>query len=55
MENKYEQQKTQYSLKTLNNRLRQTNSRNLLSLTKSNIGQQQNVLNTATSLGQKIG
>ena len=55
MENKYEQQKTQYSLKTLNNRLRQTNSRNLLSLTKSNIGQQQNVLNAATSLGQKIG
>ncbi len=52
MENKYQQQKTQYSLKTLNNRLKQTNSRNLLTLDKLRIGQQENLLNGAVSLGK---
>ena len=55
MENKYEQQKTQYSLKTLNNQLRQTNSRNLLSLEKSRLGQQKNVLDTGVSIGKLAG
>ena len=52
MENKYQQQKTQYSLKSLNNRLKQTNNRNLLTLNNLRIGQQQNVLDAATTLGK---
>ena len=52
MENKYEQKKTQYSLRTLNNRLKQTQSRNLLNLNKTRIAQQTNVLNAGARLGQ---
>ena len=52
MENKYQQQKAQRSLKTLNNRLKQTNNRNLLSLTKARIGEQTNVLSAGTTLGK---
>ena len=52
MENKYQQQKTQYSLRSLNNRLKQTNNRNLLTLNNLRIGQQQNVLDAATTLGK---
>lgn len=49
MEDKYQQQKTQFTLASLNNRLNQTNNRNLLSLTKSRLGQGKNILdNTAT-------
>jgi hypothetical protein len=52
MENKYQQQKTRYSLKSLNNQLKQTNNRNLLTLNKLRVGQQENVLNAATTLGK---
>ena len=52
MENKYQNQKTQYSLKSLNNRLKQTNNRNLLTLNKLRIGQAENVLNATTTLGK---
>ena len=52
MENKYQQQKTQYALKTLNNRLNQTNSRNLLSLSKSRLAQSQNIFDSAMSLSK---
>ena len=55
MENKYQQQKTNYSLKTLNNRLQQTNSRNLLTLNKTRLAQGKNVLDSAGSLVNKLG
>ena len=54
MEDKYEQTKTQYSLKSLNNRLQQTNSRNLLSLNKTRIDQQKNALNAISGLGKLV-
>lgn len=50
MEDKYQQQKTQFALKTLNNRLNQTNTRNLLSLSKSRIAQGKNVFDATNSL-----
>lgn len=52
MENKYQQQKTGYALKTLNNRLNQTNSRNLLSLSKSRLAQGENIFNSAMTLSK---
>lgn len=52
MEDKYQTQKTNYSLRTLNNRLKQTNTRNLLALDKLRINQKQNVLNTVGALGK---
>ena len=54
MENKYQQQKTNYSLKTLNNRLQQTNSRNLLSLSKARLAQGKNVFDSTLSLTSKL-
>lgn len=54
MENKYQQQKTQYALKSLTNRLSQTNSRNLLSLSKSRLAQEQNVFDSALSAGKAM-
>lgn len=54
MENKYQQQKTQYALKNLTNRLSQTNSRNLLSLSKSRLAQEENILNSALSAGKTM-
>lgn len=50
MENKYQAHKTAYALKSLNNRLRETSNRNLLTLNKLRIGQQSDALNAATSL-----
>ena len=50
MEDKYQKQKTQFTLRTLNNRFSQTNSRNLLSLTQSRLDQEKNVFDTTTSL-----
>ena len=52
MENKYQQQKTQYTLKTLNNRLNQTNNRNLLSLSKSELAQEKNIFDTGVALAK---
>ena len=52
MEDKYLTNKTSYALKTLNNRLQQTNNRNLLTLDKLRLGQQRNVLDAGTRLGQ---
>lgn len=50
MEDKYQQQKTQFTLKTLNNRLSQTNNRNLLSISKSRLAQGKNVFDSALAL-----
>jgi len=52
MENKYQQTKTQYSLKSLNNQLKQTNNKNLLTLNNLRLQQQDSLLNSATTLGK---
>jgi len=52
MEDKYLVNKNNYSLKSLNNRLQQTNNRNLLTLNKLQLARQQNVLDSATKMGR---
>jgi len=52
MEDKYQQQKTQFTLKTLNNRLQQTNNRNLLTINKSRLAQGKNIFDTSSALAK---
>ena len=54
MEDKYLSNKTKYSLQTLNNRLQQTNSRNLLSLNKSRLAQQSNVFSAGSGTAKSV-
>ena len=54
MEDKYLANKHNFSLQTLNNRLQQTNSRNLLSLNQSRLGQQKNVFNAGSQATKSV-
>jgi len=54
MENKYQQKKTNYSLKSLSNQLQQTRSRNLLTVDKARLAQGKNILDSTTSFGTKV-
>ena len=54
MEDKYLVNKNNFSLQTLNNRLQQTNNRNLLALNTSRIAQQKNMFDTASQSTKSI-
>ena len=54
MEDKYLVNKNKFSLQTLNNRLQQTNNRNLLTLNQSRIAQQKNVFNAGSQSTKSI-
>lgn len=54
MEDKYLQNKTAYSFRTLNNRLQQTNNRNLLTLNNARLSQQTNVIDSGLKSAKSV-
>ena len=54
MEDKYLLNKSKFSLQTLDNRLQQTNSRNLLSLNKSRLAQQGNAFSVGSGIAKSV-